>query len=241
MHGWSGCSWRVEHSWPDWGRRSLVLPSPMTTGEPQGWEKRRWRWAKSRHWEPLWGDPSLVQAREQLHVVRTFVENSKGEKRNEFYSYPDCFFPVQELVWEDSLRRVKFLFQAKSDSSSVVGRGLDILCTSKTQALIDHASDEWYYSCVIYQGTPSARGFPRTLTARNAFWLKQALISSHIGTVCTNKYSLPICGIGMRSRDRETSCLKPPGHCTTPVCTVKVPEAYQCVKASVLCVVQTTK
>ncbi|KAK4813913.1 hypothetical protein QYF61_002744 [Mycteria americana] len=30
---------------------------------------------------------------EQLRVARTFVENSKGEKRNEFYSYPGCFFP----------------------------------------------------------------------------------------------------------------------------------------------------
>lgn len=37
--------------------------------------------------------PSLVQAREQLRVARTFGENSKGEKRNEFYSYPDCCFP----------------------------------------------------------------------------------------------------------------------------------------------------
>lgn len=74
--------------------------------------------------------------------------------------------PVQKPAWVDSLRWLKFLFQAKSDLSSVVERGLDILCTSKTQVLIDDASDESlgprHYRCVIYQGTPYARGFPRT-------------------------------------------------------------------------------
>lgn len=40
---------------------------------------------------------------------------------------------------------------------------------------------------------------------------------------------------------REASCLKSPGHCTTPVCTAKTPEAYQRVKASVLCAVQTAR
>lgn len=116
--------------------------------------------------------------------------------------------PGQQLVQVDSLRWFNFLFQAKSDLSSVVGRELDILGTSKTQALIDDISDEClgagHYLCVISWGTPYARGFPRTLAGRNACWLQQALVSLHIGTVCTNKYSLSICRIGMRSRDRES-------------------------------------
>jgi len=78
---------------------------------------------------------------------------------------------AQKLVWVDSLRWLKFLFQAKSDLSSVAKRGLDI-CASQTQALNGDASDEYlcprHYRCVIYQGAPYARGFPRTLTARNA-------------------------------------------------------------------------
>lgn len=54
--------------------------------------------------------------------------------------------PVQKLVWVNTLRWLKFLFQAKSDLPSVVERGLDILCTSKTQVLIDDASDECFRS-----------------------------------------------------------------------------------------------
>lgn len=40
---------------------------------------------------------------------------------------------------------------------------------------------------------------------------------------------------------REPSCLTSPGHCTTCVCAVKTPEAYQHEKASVLCAVQTAR
>lgn len=113
--------------------------------------------------------------------------------------------PVQKLVQMDTLRWFNFLFQAKSDLSSVVERELDILGTCKTQALIDDSSDECLaaglYRCVISEGTPCARGFPRTLAGRNACWLRQALISSHIGSVCTNKYSLPVCRVGMRTGD----------------------------------------
>lgn len=39
MQVWSRYSRRVEHSWPDWGRRSLVSPLPKTTGEPPEWEE----------------------------------------------------------------------------------------------------------------------------------------------------------------------------------------------------------
>lgn len=36
---WLRCSRRVEHFWPDWGRRSLVSHLPKTTGEPPEWEE----------------------------------------------------------------------------------------------------------------------------------------------------------------------------------------------------------
>lgn len=154
-----------------------------------------------------------------------------------------CSSPVQKLVWVDSIKWFKVLFPSWIRLIFCIGERPDVLCTSKTQVCLDDTNDEYldprHYHCMIYQGTPYARGFPRTLTVRNAFWLKRALIFSHIGTVYTNKYSLSICRIGMRSGDWEASCLKSPGHCTTPVCTVKTPEAYQRVKASVLCTVQT--
>lgn len=61
--------------------------------------------------------------------------------------------PVQKLVQVKSLRWFSFLFQAKSDLSSVVEREVDILGTCKTQALIDDSSDEClgsgHYRCVI--------------------------------------------------------------------------------------------
>lgn len=84
------------------------------------------------------------------------------------------------------------------------------------------------------------RGISKDLAGRNACWLQQALISSHIGAVCTNKYCL-FAGWFEKQGLREPSCLTSPGHCTTCVCTVKTPEAYQHEKASVLCAVQTAR
>lgn len=60
---------------------------------------------------------------------------------------------VKKLVQVDSLKWFNFLFQAKSDSSCVVEREVDILGTCKIQALIDDSSDEClgagHYRCVI--------------------------------------------------------------------------------------------
>lgn len=71
-----------------------------------------------------------------------------------------------------------------------------MLCAPlKHKACLDDAGDQPLgprrYQGAICQGPPYVRGFPRTLTARNAFWLQQALISSHIGAVCTANILCP--------------------------------------------------
>lgn len=101
-----------------------------------------------------------------------------------------CSSPVQKLVWVDSIKWFKVLFPSWIRLIFCIRERPDVLCASKTQVCLDDTNDEYlnprHYHCMIYQGTPYARGFPRTLTVRNAFWLKRALIFSHIGTVYTN-------------------------------------------------------
>lgn len=85
---------------------------------------------------------------------------------------------VQRLAWVDSLRWLKFLFQAKSDLSSS-GRGLGVLCTSKTGGLMGDTGDgclgPGHYHCVRSLG----KGISKDLNCEECCWLQPEQTNVH--------------------------------------------------------------
>lgn len=152
--------------------------------------------------------------------------------------------PVQKLLWVDSIKWFKVLFPSQIRLIFCIGERADVLCTFKAQVCLDDTNDEClgprHYHCMILPRHSLCKGISKDLNCEECFLAKAS------SDLFTHWYSLhkQIFTAHLQSRYekrglREASCLKSPGHCTTPVCTVKTPEAYQRVKASVLCAVQT--
>lgn len=134
---------------------------------------------------------------------------------------------------------VKAFFQTKSDLLSVVEQGLDILCISKTQVLIDDTSDKCLCPGCHLLRSSLCKGISKDLNCEECFLAEaSSVLITHWYSLHNQIFTAHLQNWYEKQGLRETSCLKCPGHCTTPVGTVKAPAAYQRVMASVLCAVQ---